>query len=92
MAETLYSLGTNKLKAGQKGEAVEAFKKAVEHDPAHHLAFNNMAVVFDQAGQLEQARRLLMRAYHIHPVDINYKKDADAIAAELKGKAGRSSN
>jgi tetratricopeptide (TPR) repeat protein len=65
-------IGTELLKAGKLEEAVAEFKKALEADPIHAGAYNNLGVAYERLGheeaqaQFEKAIQLMPDFTHAH--------------------------
>lgn len=50
-ARVYHRIGTELLKAGRVEEAVEQFRKALEEDPRHAGAYNNLGVAYERLGR-----------------------------------------
>lgn len=60
-------LGTALRNAGRYSEAVQTFHRCLEHQPEFHFAHTSMAVVHGMQGDLEAARREVVRTLTIDP-------------------------
>jgi type IV pilus biogenesis/stability protein PilW len=66
-------------------EAIENYEKAIAADPGNLEAYNNLGVVFKEAGRLDQAAGLLQRALALDP---KYEKALNnlGVVRYLKGQ------
>ena len=53
----------------QPSDAIEMYKKAVEQTPRNHIAFNNLAYLQLQEGQLDDALQSATRAVELQPTN-----------------------
>jgi adenylate cyclase len=60
-------LGTALRNAGRYPEALQTFRRCLEHHPEFHFAHTSMAVVHGTQGDLESARREVARTLKIDP-------------------------
>ena len=60
-------LGTALRNAGRHEEAVQIFRRCLEHHPEFHFAHTSMAVVHGMQGDLESARREVARTLKLDP-------------------------
>ena len=59
-------MGTELLKAGKPGEAVAQFKKAIEADPTHAGAHNNLGIAYERLDR-EEAQAQFEKAIQLRP-------------------------
>jgi tetratricopeptide (TPR) repeat protein len=52
---------------GRSAEAIDAYRRAIERDPAHPHALNNLALLLSEAGQHEESLRLYRTALERSP-------------------------
>ena len=64
---TDYEVGYDLLQAGKFLQAIEAFKKVIAADPAHAMAYTNMAYSLRRMGQHERAIELYRKALDLQP-------------------------
>lgn len=62
-ADVLSALGSANLKLGRMKQARTLLKSAVEKDPKHVPAWNNLGVVLMELGEEGEARRVFRNAY-----------------------------
>lgn len=67
-AETWYRIGVGKARLGDKGYAWQAFKKAIELDPAHVGAQEELGLTYMAMAQPEQAVQHLKIATDLDPM------------------------
>lgn len=48
-------------------ESIEFFNKSIALNPNFHMAFYNMANVYKEKGEIEEAKRLHKRSFEINP-------------------------
>jgi protein kinase/serine/threonine-protein kinase len=70
LAETYHALALAYGVKGRKGDAREAYRSAIELEPSHWAATNNLAVNLEDAGQLDRAVVLALRAYSLAPLPL----------------------
>jgi tetratricopeptide (TPR) repeat protein len=64
---SLSLLGEAHARLGERGEAEEAFRKAVRLDESYAEAYFNLGLLLAEDGQNEEAERLLRTATHLNP-------------------------
>jgi len=82
-------LGMSLVDAGRQEEALRTFLKALEVDPYHRLALNNVGVHYNQRGLPEMGRPYLLRAIQVAPdyfeasmnLGVGYRMSGDLVAA-----------
>ena len=77
--------------AGQErwDEAVQYWKKALEHDPDSAAAHNNLAVAYEKKGALEEAGREYEAALRLDPGNALIKGNYDSFKGRLEAGRGR---
>ena len=68
------------IKVAQKGlwrEAIYRWQRAIEIDPSYPAAYNNLAVAFEQEGNLEKAREAYEKATELDPNNIMIRQNFD---------------
>jgi tetratricopeptide (TPR) repeat protein len=60
-----YNLGVEYQRRGRLVEAMACFRKAIELDPNHNLAYNNLASVYMMQAKFEEALKILQQAVTI---------------------------
>jgi tetratricopeptide (TPR) repeat protein len=68
-AEALYRRGLDLLAAGQPAEAADAFRAAIEADPAHLEAHHGLVRALRDAGRLEQSIAAALALTVLDPAD-----------------------
>jgi Flp pilus assembly protein TadD len=66
-AKAQVAFGIEVARAGLWREAVFRFERAIEIDPTYAAAYNNLAVAYEQAGELDKARRAYEKALELAP-------------------------
>ena len=72
-------------------EAIARFQKATELDPMYASAWNNLAIAYEQQGELAKAERAYERAYKIDP-DNQYIRQNYELFKEINDRANRRNN
>lgn len=67
LARVASRLGWVRQKQAARAEAEQSYREALTLDPADPMAANNLALMLQQDGQFDEARRLLTRAIKSHP-------------------------
>lgn len=68
------------IAVAQKGlwrEAIYRWQRATELDPTYAQAFNNLAVAYEQEGQLDKAREAYERALALEPDNLLIQQNFD---------------
>jgi Flp pilus assembly protein TadD len=52
---------------GERGDAKDAFRKAIELDESYPEAYFNLGLLVAKDGQKEEAEKLLRKAIHLNP-------------------------
>lgn len=68
-AEEFYQAGVDKAQAGDNSGAIENLQRAVEKDPQHALAHNDLGVLHYNAGEKDKALRYYERAAELDPAN-----------------------
>src|ERR1700682_4278490 len=66
-AKSQDAFGINVAQRGLWREAIYRWEKAVELDPSYAAAFNDLAIAYERAGQLDKARRAYDKALELEP-------------------------
>lgn len=77
------------VQVAQKGlwrEAIYRWERATQLDPTYAPAFNNLAVAYEQAGQLDKAREAYEKAVALQPNNQLIKQNFD-LFKELNDRA-----
>jgi protein kinase/serine/threonine-protein kinase len=70
LAETYHALALAYGVKGRKRDAREAYRRAIELEPSHWAATNNLSGNVSAAGQLDQGVVLALRAYSLAPLPL----------------------
>jgi Tfp pilus assembly protein PilF len=71
-------------------EAIARFKKAAQLDPTYAPAWNNLAIAYEQQGELGSARDAYEKALKLDP-DNQYVKQNYELFREINDRANRQS-
>ena len=69
-------------------EAIYRWERAVELDPTYAAAFNNLAIAYEQAGQLDKAKQAYEKAAELDPKNTSIKQNID-LFKEINDRANR---
>lgn len=85
-ADTLVKYGEALHRVGHLADAYEQFALAVQSNPEHSEAWNNLGVTMLQIGQMEEAENALRRAIELNENDLNARNNLATllVAAERK--------
>ncbi len=61
-----FNAGVNYYQKRNLGQALQAYKKALQHDARFLEAYNNLALIYQEMGDLDQARETLQKAIEIN--------------------------
>lgn len=67
--------GISVARRGLWGEALYRWKLAVEIDPTYAAAYNDLAVAYEQEGELELARQAYEKAMELEPDNIMIRQN-----------------
>jgi tetratricopeptide (TPR) repeat protein len=67
VADTYYNLACGLEEDGREGQAEEAYRQALEHNPAHLMALNNLGYLHQRRGDLLRALEWYGKALQIDP-------------------------
>ncbi len=81
-----YNLGVLLSKLGRKGEAEQAYRKAIEADPEHAAAWSNLGNVLDDLGRKDEARQAYREAIGADPEFANAWSNLGVLLDELGRK------
>ena len=79
------------IRVAQQGlwrEATYRWERAVELDPTYAAAFNNLAVAYEQAGQLDKAKSAYQKAAELDPKNPSIKQNIE-LFREINDRANR---
>ncbi len=79
------------IAVAQKGlwrEAIFRWQRATEIDPTYAQAFNNLAVAYEQQGELAKAREAYEKALRLEPNNPLIKQNHD-LFKEINDRTGR---
>lgn len=62
-----FNAGVNFYQQRNLGQALQAYKKALQYDGQFLEAYNNLALIYQELGDLDQARETLQKATQINP-------------------------
>ncbi len=83
-SEQIYQEATDLISQGKQSEAIAALKTMIQQTPNHALAHNDLGVLYQRTGDLEQARIHHENAVQLQPTsDIFRKNLADLLASEF---------
>jgi tetratricopeptide (TPR) repeat protein len=88
--EIYFYIGNALFQLNRRAEALEAWETCRDKSPGFAMVYNNLALVYMQAGRLEAARESLAKAEELgFPVNPQFKQDLDkAIAKSRDAGAG----
>jgi len=75
-----FAMGMEHKKLKQTVEAIEYFQKTLTHDPGYCVAYHQAALAYEDAGDIEAARRM----YH-EGIAVARKKGDHHAAGEMEG-------
>lgn len=79
--DQLYRQATDAAGAGRTAEAISLLEKLVTLNPSHAVAFNDLGVLYQQAGDLQRSRNNHEEAVRIAPENATFRKNlADLLA------------
>jgi Tfp pilus assembly protein PilF len=87
-AERQVEFGIEVAKHGLWREAEYRFRRATDLDPSYARAFNNLAVAYEQLGELDDARAMYERALALDPDD-SYIEDNFELFREIDDRRVR---
>ena len=80
--EIFFYIGNARYQLGQREEAMKAWETCRERSPDFAMVYNNLALVYMQAGRLEEARSSLATAEELgFPVNPQFKQQLEPDAA-----------
>jgi len=59
---------------GKRDEAINYYKKAIEHDPTNVNIYDNLAILYQGEGMIAEAEGMLKKAIEISPLKSNSRK------------------
>jgi Tfp pilus assembly protein PilF len=76
-AQSQVEFGIDAAKNGLWREATYRWERAVELDSTYAAAYNNLAIAYEQAGQLEKAKQAYQKAAELDPKNTYIKQNID---------------
>ena len=89
-AEQLVKFGIQVAQHNLWREAISRFLKAADIDPSYAPAWNNLAIAYEQQGDLDNARKAYDRALKLQP-DNQYIRQNYELFREINDRANRQS-
>jgi Flp pilus assembly protein TadD len=86
LAEGWNALGVVRSRAGETGQAIEAWRRALELDPRLPDALFNLALALGNSGDLDGAAGALER--YVRLVDGEERARAESMLRELRARGG----
>lgn len=83
--DAAYQLGATRMVAGEQDAAEQSFRRALELDPNHVAALNDLAVLLATRGQKGEAMALARRLLEAKPDDAKAKELLAAISSDASG-------
>jgi Tfp pilus assembly protein PilF len=87
-AQAQVEFGIRVARQGLWREATYRWERAVELDPTYAAAFNNLAVAYEQAGELDKAKKAYQKAAELDPKNASIKQNID-LFKEINDRASR---
>lgn len=85
-AKQQVEFGVQVAQRGLWREAIQRWERATQLDPSYAAAFNNLAVAYEQDGQLDKARAAYEKALALEPNNPLIKQNFD-LFRELNDRA-----
>lgn len=64
---------------------IQAFERALELDPGHHMSYFRYALLMKEDGDFDEAERLIRKAIQLHPMNARYRTELAGIL-KLQGR------
>jgi Tfp pilus assembly protein PilF len=87
-AQAQVEFGIRVARQGLWREATYRWERAVEMDPTYAAAFNDLAVAYEQAGELDKAKKAYQRAAELDPKNASIKQNIE-LFKEINDRASR---
>ena len=87
-AKKQVEFGISVAQRGLWREAIYRWQRATEIDPTYAQAFNNLAIAYEQEGQLDKAREAYEKAMKLEPNNSLIKQNYD-LFKEINDRTGR---
>ena len=87
-AQVQVEFGIRVARQGLWREATYRWERAVEMDPTYAAAFNDLAVAYEQAGELDKAKKAYQRAAELDPKNASIKQNIE-LFKEINDRASR---
>ena len=89
-ARAQVDFGIEVARRGLWKEAIYRWKRAIDLDPTYAAAWNNLAIGFERAGRLDDAREAYETALDLDPDDLAIEQNYD-LFLELNDRVSQSS-
>ena len=90
-ARAYVEFGIKMAQSGHWREAVFRFERAVEIDPTYAKAFSNLAIGYENRGELEQARKAYEKALALEPNNVQIRQNYE-LFMEINERVSSSRN
>jgi Tfp pilus assembly protein PilF len=87
-AQVQLEFGVRVAQQGLWREATYRWERAIELDPAFAAAYNNLAIAYEQAGQLDKAKQAYQKAAELDPRNSSIKQNIE-LFKEINDRASR---
>jgi Tfp pilus assembly protein PilF len=87
-AQAQLEFGVRVAQQGLWREATYRWERAIELDPTYAAAFNNLAIAYEQAGQLDKAKQAYQKAAELAPKNGSIKQNIE-LFKEINDRASR---
>lgn len=87
-AKAQVAFGIRVARSGLWREALYRFNRAVEIDATYAAAWNNLAIAYEQTGEVEKARQAYEKALSLAPKN-HYIQDNYELFKEIRGRSER---
>ena len=87
-AKEQVAFGISVAQRGLWREAIYRWEKAVEIDPTYAAAHNDLAIAYEQEGQLDKARKAYEKALDLDPNNVQIRQNFD-LFKEINDRAGQ---
>ncbi len=87
-AQSQVEFGIRVARQGLWREATYRWERAIELDPTYAAAFNNLAIAYEQAGELDKAKKAYQKAAELDPKNASIKQNIEFFK-EINDRASR---
>ena len=88
LAQSQVEFGIRVARQGLWREATYRWERAVELDPTYAAAFNDLAIAYEQAGELDKAKKAYQKAAELDPKNASIKQNIEFFK-EINDRASR---